>query len=185
MGIVQRTDIVSPKTMARQAVQTRQQRRHGGGVAWRIRLSRMANFVRVIVTHMGRIDQCNQHICIQQKRRHTPSSRSWFTNSDVTGVASGRHGSSGMPLRMSVALADGERCSACRASVEIAAPTLMRCRAAIPLAATSTSSSIASVVRLHPRIGHHASWGVGGRVSIGFASGATRFRKNHRVRGPG
>ena len=69
-------------------MQTRQQRHHSGGVAWRIRVSRMTNdaqdgilgqragrprvmplcgktFMRVIVAYMCWINQCDQHICIQ------------------------------------------------------------------------------------------------------------------------
>jgi hypothetical protein len=53
-----------------------------------------------VMVGMRRIDQRNQHVGIEQKCHQGNSSRSWFTNSGVTGVASGRIGKSGTPLRV-------------------------------------------------------------------------------------
>jgi hypothetical protein len=114
-----------------------------------------------IVLNVHRIDQRGQHVHIEQEDRYGNSSRSSFTISGVTGIAPGRTLSKGTPLRVFRPAAGGR--SACRLSAQITSPMVLFCRAAKPLAAACTSSSIVSVVRitssygLAPHIKHHTS----------------------------
>ena len=55
--------------------------------------------VRVIMLHVRGVDQCNQDVDVKQKSRHVCSSRSWLTNSRVTGALPFRAGKRGTPLR--------------------------------------------------------------------------------------
>jgi hypothetical protein len=103
-------------------------------------------FMRLIMLNMRRVDQCDQHIYIQQKPRHSNSSRSCWTRADVTRGDSGRTGSNGTPFRVFRPVSAG--CRAPRAKAEMTSPTLFRCVIAISFAAASTSSSIANVVRI-------------------------------------
>src|SRR5215472_7451142 len=107
---------------------------------------------------MRRIDQSNQNIDIEQEPGHRSSSRSWWTNSEVTRAAPLRTLRSGTPFRVLILDSPGE--SACRAREEITSPTVFFLIAAISLAALNTSSSITRVVRMvvtpicHLRIMH-------------------------------
>lgn len=99
------------------------------------------------------IRQCNQYTYIQQKPAHINSSMSCRTNSVVAGVAPGCIGSNGIPfLVLCMGRSDF---NAFRASEEITDPKLFCCASASCLAAISTSSSIASVVRMIAPSGHH------------------------------
>jgi hypothetical protein len=103
----------------------------------------IAHGVRVNVV---RVDERDQNIHVEQKRRHGNSLRSRFINSGVTGVVPGLAGSNGTPFRLEPVFTVGR--NAWRASSEMTSPTLLCCRSAIPLAIASTSSSMASVVRI-------------------------------------
>jgi hypothetical protein len=76
-----------------------------------------------IMLNLGRIEQRNQHIHVEQESRQGNSSRSWFTNSGVTAAEPGLTHSSGTPLRKS--RRDFAGCKACRVSAEAASPTLL------------------------------------------------------------
>src|SRR5215469_9932641 len=107
---------------------------------------------------MRRIDQSNQNIDIEQEPGHRSSSRSWWTNSEVTRCAPLRTLRSGTPFRVLILDSPGE--SACLARDEITSPTVFFSTAAISLAALNTSSSITRVVRMNRHLNlsaHHAS----------------------------
>ncbi len=108
--------------------------------------------MRPVVLHVSGVNQSNQNVHIQQKPDHGSSSRSRCTNSEVTRGAPFRIFRSGTPFRFLRALSEGER--ARLASEEITSPTDFFSFRAISLAALSTSSSIARVVRIR----HHASY---------------------------
>src|SRR5205823_7140676 len=110
-------------------------------------------FMRPMVLNVGGIDQGNQHIDIKQKSAHGSSSRSWFTNSDVTRRAPLRTLRSGTPLR--VLTLDSVGASARLAKQEIISPIDFFSRAANSLAALNTSSSIRRVVRIISSIIKH------------------------------
>ena len=62
-------------------------------------ISRCVFAVCRIVLPMRRIDQCNQHIDIEQIPCRCNSSSSCFTNSGVTALAANHMGNSGTPFR--------------------------------------------------------------------------------------
>src|SRR6266700_385275 len=99
-----------------------------------------------VMLHVCRVNQRNQYIDIKEKSNHGNSSRSRCTNSDVTLGPSGLTGRRGTPFRDFLVGSGGR--NARRTSVEITSPTLFLSVAAISLAAASTSSSMAKVVRM-------------------------------------
>ena len=96
--------------------------------------------------YMTGIDQGDQNIDVWKIRHYGNSYRKRFTNSSVTGFASGRTGSNRMPLRVRENGAVG--CIAGRAGAEITSPTVLRSSSARSFAALSTLSSMFKVVRL-------------------------------------
>jgi hypothetical protein len=112
-----------------------------------------------VMLDVGWINQGNEDIDVEKKPAHGNSSRSCCTNSEVIRGVSSLVGKRGTPLRVFRPEFAGR--NALRASKEITSPTLFLCVAANSLAAASTSSSIARVVRISKppasRINHHTS----------------------------
>jgi hypothetical protein len=113
--------------------------------------------VGAVVLDMGRVDQRDEGIDIDQKPFQRNSSRNFCTISDVTRLAPARTGNSGIPFR--VWRRDSSGLNPRRASDEMTSPTVLFCAVAISLAAPRTSSSIDRVVRISSasHIKHHTS----------------------------
>jgi hypothetical protein len=112
--------------------------------------------VRGVVSNMSRINQSDQDVDVEQKR-HGDSSRMALTVSSVTTAWPASRGSNGIPLRV---VWDRGRCKARRARSDTTSPMLRFCWRAMALAAMSTSSSMANVVRtstLFQNISHQTS----------------------------
>jgi hypothetical protein len=97
------------------------------------------------VMKMHRIAQSQQNVDIQQIYHHGASSRSWFTISRETGLASGCIGNRGMPLR---SVAGFRSVRAWRAKSDNTLPTETPCCWANFSTADKISSSNSSVVRI-------------------------------------
>ncbi len=179
MPRVEQGQIVEPKFVPRKGSEDCKQFRDCRRCPWRVWVSRMSHnpqnpifgqwacsprsmalsaepVVGPIVLDVGRIDERDQYIHVEEEPGHGSSSWSWRTSSEVTLDAPGRTESRGTPLR--VPPLEGAGRSAVLASEEITSPTVFRSEAAISFAAERTSSSIARVVRNgHPPLSHHAS----------------------------
>jgi hypothetical protein len=169
--------IVGPKGVSGQMFERGEQLCHGRGGTGRIWISRMTDntqhsifckwtsrprlvpfcckpSVCAVVLHMCRVDQSDQYVYVKKIASHGSSSRSRCTSSDVTLRPPLCTFRSRMPFRVLSFVSTGE--SARLANEEITSPTDFCSIAASSLAALSTSSSIASVVRIVLR--HHASY---------------------------
>ena len=102
-----------------------------------------------VMLNVGRVEPRDQHVHIEQEGRQDTASRNSFTSSSVTAAVPARTGSKGTPFRALRPVVVG--LSACRERVEMTSPRLLFCREAKPLATTSTSSLIVSVVRISMR----------------------------------
>src|SRR5579872_713520 len=117
---------------------------------------RLKPLVRPVMLNVSRVDQSDQYVDIQKKPAQGNSSRSRWTNSEVTRSAPLRIGRSGTPLRVLEIDSPGD--SARLAKDEITSPIDLFSIAAISLAALKISSSMTRVVRIaSPIIKHHTS----------------------------
>lgn len=103
--------------------------------------------VRPLVVDVRRVDECDEHVDVEQVATHASSSCRALTSSSVACPASGRTGSKVMPLRWSPAA--GGTARARRASENRAAPSVCPVVSASWRAAKRTSSSIDTVVLMH------------------------------------
>src|SRR5437016_13737292 len=90
-------------------------------------------FMRPMVLNLGGIDQGNQHIDIKQKSAHGSSSRSWFTNSDVTRRAPFRTLRSGTPLRVLTLDSVGASARLAKQEITSAPGTAVAAQACVPV----------------------------------------------------
>ncbi len=109
-----------------------------------------------MVPHVSGIDKGDENVDVQKVAHYSNSSANCFTISEVTGGASWRLGSMGMPFLVSVL--DEAVCNAFLARLETISPMLHRSIVASSRTADRMSSSIVRVVLKFSSsmLAHHA-----------------------------